>query len=157
VSRLSLLAKEKEVIEFLFFVGLVAEVGVVRSSDGDQIDFGPGSNCMFTLPPGFLVDAAASDEWLIRFDNREKDEKKYVWGSARVLEDVDVEERLKQPNRAIRAYKNATIENAVVRNGDVIENAFEVVIGRQVIRFASVSDALIPKPEDVVDACGPAK
>ena len=144
-------------IEFLLFIGLVAEVSVVRSSEGEQIDFGHASKCMFTLPPGFFVDARSSDEYHIRFDNREKDEKRYARGSARVLEDVDVEARLKQPNRAVRAYKNATIENAVSRKGDIIEHAFEVVIGRQAIRFGSLSDAMIPKPEDVVDACGPAK
>ena len=144
-------------IEFLLFAGIVAQVGVVRSAGGDQIDFGPGAQCMFTLPTGFVVDARSSDEYLIRFNNREKDDRKYASGSARVLDDFDIEERLKQRKRTVRKYKNANIEMAVSKEGSLTPSSFEVVIGRQVIRFSSLSEASIPKPEEVVDACGPAK
>ncbi len=144
-------------IEFLLFAGLVAQVGVVRSAGGEQIDFGPGSQCMFALPQGFHVNAGSSDEYLIRFDNREKDELKYAWGSARLLDDVDIQERSKGPKHEVRTYKNATIEAAALTRGSVTANSYEVVIGRQVIRFSSLSEASIPKPEEVVDACGSSK
>ena len=144
-------------IEFLFFAGVMAQVGVVHSTEGESIDFGPGAKCMFTLPDGFLVDASSSDEFLIRFNNGAKDEEIYAQGSARVLDRSEYEERLKAPRRNLRTYKNATIESSVDTRDGISVSAFEVVIGHQVIAFIGHSTAAMPKPEEVVDACGPAK
>lgn len=144
-------------IEFLLFAGVIAQVGVVHSAGGESIDFGPGAKCMFTLPDGFLVDASSSDEFLIRFNNRALDEKKWAQGSARVLDRSEYEERRNAPKPNLRTYKNATIESSVDTRDGISVSAFEVVIGHQVIAFIGLTTAAMPKPEEVVDACGPAK
>jgi len=143
-------------IEYLLVAGIMAEIGVARSVAGEQVDFGAGASCMLMLPKGFIVNAHASDKYIILFERPHTDDRRVVRGSARVRDEPAFGDPRDMPGTPLRRYKNATIETS----GADVESGvfgFEIVIGRQVIRFNSLTKSALPDPEDIVDACGSGK
>lgn len=152
-----LLQGRKVVIAFLAFAALTAQVGIVRSPNGEQIDFGMGATCMLILPPGLHVNTRMSNEFEVFFDNRQDDPDRRVSGSARVLEDVELQEKNMPIGISQRTYGKAIIYEAGFVGDDLSWYGYEIVIGRQLIKLRGPNRQSLPTPEAIVDACGSAK
>lgn len=144
-------------IEFLVLAAMTGQVGTVRSPHGEQIDFGTGATCMLSLPPGLYVNTEMSGTFEIFFDNRQDEQDKRVSGSARILEEVELQDRTRRKGVSERAYGKAMIQEAGYVGQNFSWYGYDILIGRQFIRFRGPSREMLPTPEAIVDACGSAK